>query len=142
MSKVPKYIAIKYMCRILYKRSKECNVEGVEDTRYRFQCIKCYVCRRRRRWCLRLLRNTVCRVCSVYSGQNTLQLNTCVEYCTKDQRNAMSKVSKIHGTDFNALNAMYVEDVGDGVCGFYATLYAEYTLYTVAPRPARREGSL
>ena len=59
-----------------------------------------------------------------------------------DQRNAMSKVSKIHGTDFNALNAMYVEDVGDGVCGFYATLYAEYTLYTVAPRPARREGSL
>ena len=55
MSKVPKYIAIKYMCRILYKRSKECNVEGVKDTRYRFQCIKCYVCRRRRRWCLRLL---------------------------------------------------------------------------------------
>ena len=60
----------------------------------------------------------------------------------------MSKVSKIHCTDFNALNAMYV---GDGVCGFYATLYAEYryhvgdakdTLYTVAPRPARRESSL
>ena len=38
----------------------------------------------------------------------------------------MSKVSKIHCTDFNGLNAMYVEDVGDGVCGFYATLYAEY----------------
>ena len=62
----------------------------------------------------------------------------------------MSKVSKIHCTDFNALNAMYVGDVGDGVCGFYATLYAEYRfmskiskiLYTVAPRPARREGSL
>ena len=62
MSKVPKYIAIKYMCEILYKRSKECNVEGVEDTLYRFQCIKCYLCRRRQRWCLRLLRNTVCRV--------------------------------------------------------------------------------
>ena len=64
----------------------------------------------------------------------------------------MSKVSKIHCTDFNGLNAMYVGDIGDGVCGFYATLYAEYrfmskmlkilTLYTVAPRPARREGSL
>ena len=74
MSKVPKYIAIKYMCEILYKRSKECNVEGVEDILYRFECIKCYLCRR---WCLRLLRNTVCRVqiscwrCrrySVYSG--------------------------------------------------------------------------
>ena len=38
----------------------------------------------------------------------------------------MSKVSKIHCTDFNGLNAMYVGDVGDGVCGFYATLYAEY----------------
>ena len=69
------------------KRSKECNVKGVEDTLYRFQWIKCYVCRRHRRWCLRLLRNTVCRV-------------------------------QIH-----------VEDVED-------------TLYTVAPRPARREGSL
>ena len=64
----------------------------------------------------------------------------------------MLKVSKIHCTDFNGLNAMYVEDVGDGVYGFYATLYAEYrfmskmlkilTLYTVAPHPARREGSL
>ena len=56
-------------------------------------------------------------------------------------------------TDFNALNAMYVGDFGDGVWGFYATLYAEYrsnvgdvkdtvlcTLYTVAPHPARREG--
>ena len=30
MSKVPRYIAIKYMCEILYKRSKECNVKGVE----------------------------------------------------------------------------------------------------------------
>ena len=35
----------------------------------------------------------------------------------------MSKTSEIHCTDFNALNAMYV---GDGVCGFYTTLYAEY----------------
>ena len=42
------------MCEILYKRSKESNVEGVEDTLYRFQCI----------------------------------------------------------------NAMYVGDIGDGVCGF------------------------
>ena len=44
MWKVPKYIAIKYMCEILYKRSKEWNVEDVGDTLYRFQCIKCYVC--------------------------------------------------------------------------------------------------
>ena len=38
----------------------------------------------------------------------------------------MSKVLKIHCTDFNGLNAMYVGDVRDGVCGFYTTLYAEY----------------
>ena len=38
----------------------------------------------------------------------------------------MSKVSKIDCIDFNGLNAMYVGDVRDGVCGFYATLYAEY----------------
>ena len=44
----------------------------------------------------------------------------------KDQRNPMSKVSKIHCTDFNALNGMYVGDVEDGICGFYASLYAEY----------------
>ena len=63
----------------------------------------------------------------------------------------MSKVSKIHCTDFNALHAVYVRDIGEGVCSFYATLYAEYryhvgdvedTLYTVAPCPARREGLL
>ena len=52
------------------KRSKESNVEGVEDILYRFQCIKCYVCQRHPRWCLWLLRNTVCRVqisCRRYS---------------------------------------------------------------------------
>ena len=63
----------------------------------------------------------------------------------------MSKVSKIHCTAFNALNAMYVGHIGEIVCGFNATLYAEYryhvgdvedTLYTVAPCPARREDSL
>ena len=57
----------------------------------------------------------------------------------------MSKVSKIHCTDFNALNAMYVGDVGDGVFGFYTTLYAEYrfhvedvkdTLYSVYSGPS------
>ena len=42
-----------------------------------------------------------------------------MKYCTKDQRNAMLNVSKIHCTDFNALNGIFV---GDGVCGFYATL--------------------
>ena len=64
----------------------------------------------------------------------------------------MLKVSKIHCTDFNALNAMYVRDVRDGVCGFYATLYAEYrfhvkdvedTLYCVYSGPSpHQEGRL
>ena len=34
----------------------------------------------------------------------------------------MSKVLKIHCTDFNALNAMYVGDVGDGVSAFMHTV--------------------
>ena len=64
----------------------------------------------------------------------------------------MSKVLKIHCTDFNALNAMYVGDIGDGVCSFYATLYAEYrfhvkdiedTLYSVCSGPSpHQEGRL
>ena len=41
----------------------------------------------------------------------------------------MSKVLKIHCTDFNALNCIFVRDVGDGVCDFYATLYAEYRFH-------------
>ena len=31
-----------------------------------------------------------------------------------------------YSTDFNALNAMYVKDIEDGVCSFYATLHTEY----------------
>ena len=49
----------------------------------------------------------------------------CIEYCILQKIKAISKVSKIHYTDFNALNVMYNEDVKDGVCGFYATLYTE-----------------
>ena len=31
----------------------------------------------------------------------------------------------LHYMDFNALNAMYVEYVKDGICGFYTILYTE-----------------
>ena len=41
-----------------------------------------------------------------------------------------------YSTDFKALNAMYVEDVKDGVCSFYATLYTEYC-YSVTQRRQR-----
>ena len=30
-----------------------------------------------------------------------------------------------YATDFNALNAIYVKDVENGVCSFYITLYTE-----------------
>ena len=49
--------------------------------------------------------------------------------CEIQKIKGMSKTSEIHCTDFNALNAMYVEDVGDGVCSFYATLYSEYRFH-------------
>ena len=41
---------------------------------------------------------------------------------------------------FKALNAMYVEDVGDGVCGFYANVYRHSVLHT-CPLP-KQEGRL
>ena len=88
MWKVPRYIAIKYMCEILYKRSKESNVEGVEDTLYRFQCIKCML--------------EMLEMVFVAFMQHCMQ-----------STDFMLKTSKI-------------------LC----------TLYTVAPRPTRREGSL
>ena len=60
-----------------------------------------------------------------------------IKYCTKDQR---YRFQCIH---------IYVGDVGDGVCGFYATLYAEYrfhvedTLYSVYSGPLpHQEGRL
>ena len=52
----------------------------------------------------------------------------------------MSKVSKIHCTDLNALNGMYVGDVGDGVCGFYTTLYAEYRFHVYIQWPLAPPG--
>ena len=65
----------------------------------------------------------------------------------------MSKVSKIHCTDFNALNALYVGDIRDGVFGFtqHCMQSTDFmskmskilcTLYTAVPHPARRQGSL
>ena len=46
-----------------------------------------------------------------------------------------------YSTDFKALNAMYVGDIGDGVCGFYANVY-RHTVYCIhAPHPSKREGS-
>ena len=41
---------------------------------------------------------------------------------------------------FKALNAMYVEDVRDGVCGFYANVYRHSVLHT-CPSPCQ-EGRL
>ena len=45
MSKVPRYIAIKYMCQILYKRSKECNVKDVGDALLHAACSLQNICR-------------------------------------------------------------------------------------------------
>ena len=39
---------------------------------------------------------------------------------------------------FKALNAMYVEDIGDGVCSFYANVYRHSVLHT-CPSPCQEE---
>ena len=41
------------------------------------------------------------------------------------QRSKQCQRCQRYATDFNALNAMCVEDVKDGVCSFYATLHTE-----------------
>ena len=44
----------------------------------------------------------------------------------KYKRSKQCQRCRRYSTDFKALNAMYVEDVKDGVCSFYATLHTEY----------------
>ena len=44
----------------------------------------------------------------------------------KYKRSKQCQRCRRYSTDFKALNAMYVKDVEDGVCGFYATLHTEY----------------
>ena len=41
------------------------------------------------------------------------------------QRSKQCQMCRRYATDFNALIAMYVEDVEDGVCSFYTTLHTE-----------------
>ena len=41
------------------------------------------------------------------------------------QRSKLCQMCRRHATDFNALIAMYVEDVEDGVYSFYTTLHTE-----------------
>ena len=41
------------------------------------------------------------------------------------QRSKQCQRCRRYATDFNALNAMYVEDIKDGVCSFFATLHTE-----------------
>ena len=44
----------------------------------------------------------------------------------------MSKVSKTHYMDFNALNAMYVKDIKDGILSFYTnTAYRVMVLFSL-----------
>ena len=44
----------------------------------------------------------------------------------KYKRSKQCQRCRRYSTDFKALNAMYIEDVKDGVCGFYTTLHTEY----------------
>ena len=41
------------------------------------------------------------------------------------QRSKKCQRCRRYATDFNALNAMYVENIEDGVCSFYAILHTE-----------------
>ena len=63
---------------------------------YRFQCIKCYVCQRHRRWCLRLLHNTAYRVLLLIS--------------------LMSKVLKMSNTMYSVYSGLSPLPGGKAIC--------------------------
>ena len=68
--------------------------------------------------CVSICVNTHCLMLEVWRYIAYITLNAF--NCTyKDQSNVTN------ATDFNALIAMYVEDIKDGVCSFYTTLHTE-----------------
>ena len=65
--------------------------------------------------------NTHCLMLEVlrYIAYITLNAFNCIHTKIK------AKICQRYATDFNAFIAMYVEDIEDGVCSFYATLHTE-----------------
>ena len=66
--------------------------------------------------------NTHCLMLEVLRYISYITLNALIVYM---QRSKQCQRCQRYATDFNALIAMYAEDIEDGVCSFYATLHTE-----------------
>ena len=47
-----------------------------------------------------------------------------------------------YATDFNAFNVMYVEDIEDGVCSFYATLHKELLILLLMSKVSKMSNTM
>ena len=77
----------------------------------------------------------------IHEYKRSKQCRTCRRYSTDFKAVNAMHVRDVGDGVFRALNAMYVRDIRDGVCGFYANAY-RHTGYCIhAPHPFKREGS-
>ena len=58
------------------------------------------------------------------------------------QRSKQCRRCQRYSTDFNALNVKYVEDVEDGVCSFYATLYIELLILLLMSKVSKMSNTM
>ena len=58
------------------------------------------------------------------------------------QRSKQCRRCRRYATDFNALIAMYVEDVEDGVCSFYAILHTELLILLLMSKVSKMSNTM
>ena len=77
----------------------------------------------------------------IHEYESSKQCQRCRRYSTDFKALNAMYVGDIGDGVFKALNAMYVGDVRDGVCSFDVNAY-RHTVYCIhAPHPSKREGS-
>ena len=80
-------------------------------------------------------------VVEIHEYKRSKQCQRCRRYSTDFKALNAMYVGDVGDGVFKALNDMYVRDVGDGVCAFYANPY-RHTVYCIhAPHPSKREAS-
>ena len=71
-----------------------------------------------------------------------LRYIVCVKYCTMNNDQRHVEGVEASGAYFNVLMAMYVKGVKSGVCGFYTTLYTDYSVLCIQGPSPLQEGRL
>ena len=58
------------------------------------------------------------------------------------QRSKQCRRCRRYATDFNASNAMYVEDIKDDVCSFYAALHTELLILLLMSKVSKMSNTM